>query len=164
MADKPVRPVESIAEFTPRTVEVHIEREEDVLVFQCKALSFADWTRMNDTIPNPPPPIAGVDRLGRPVVNPSDPGYLKAKAEADHQRMLVRLQAFLLIDFPGAETPLERARAIEERMEPGLVRALDRVMSLMATEGLASATVRAKSFLPNGTGDYARVQEAGLDD
>lgn len=161
--DKPTQNVQSITEFKARTVEVRVEREEDVLVFQCKALTYAEWNRLGDLVPAPPPPIAGVDRLGRPVINPSDPGYLQAKAAADNLRNLVRLQGFILMDFPGAADEIERARMLENHLEPGIVKALERVFSLMATEGLAGATARAKTFQSNGTGDYARVQETELD-
>lgn len=161
--DKPEKIVQSIEEFQPRTVEIRIEREEDVLIFSCRALSYGEWIKLGETIPMPPPPIAGVDRLGRPVINPSDPGYLAAKNEAEHKRSLIRLAAFLNLEFPEGMSAEEKANAIEARMEPGLVRALERAMSMLATEGMASASVRAKSFLRNGASDYARVQEPGLE-
>ena len=136
--------ITSLADLQPRTVDVLIERGDEVLEIPCKTLSYAEFQRLGYEVIDPAPPTSGATAKG-PIYNYNDPDFLTARQRAADERLYRRLLAFIQIDVPG-DTVDEQIKNLSEALEVDIVRALTRVMSDMVNGGEARIEARAATF------------------
>ena len=144
-----IKTVASLTDLPSRSTTVNIAMEDGILSFPCKALTYARWNELGRMVTDPPPPIMGGDRSG-PKFNLQDPTYIMQREEAGEKRLYYRLTEFLNISIPG-ETIQERAQALRETLEFGIVKALAQAMQQTALTGEVSVNARAETFHPDGT-------------
>lgn len=137
--------ITKLADLERRHITVIVERDDDELEIPCKTLTWKRWQDLGVQVPDPAPPIFGVDRNGRPQPNYNDPTYLAEKEAANTRRLYLRLLDFLDIDIPG-DTPEARMTALQDTLEVGLVNRLASVMGQFAREGEARIETRAATF------------------
>lgn len=141
------------------TYDVEIEYEGDVLVFPCKMLSYSEWQAAEMRVPNPVPPVQGVDKAGRPVFDKHDPGYQVALLKARDLLIALRVAAFLQIDIDG-DTPEAQAQVLMETLPPAVIRGLVRVLDAAYEGRAARVLARAETFRPDGETDAEGVEGA----
>lgn len=146
-----------LSDLAPVAIRVEIERPGgDLLVVPLRTLTYSEWLRLGFEVPDPTPPISGVDKNGRPVFDTRHPDYLRAVEMATLQRGLRRLLAALQIDIPG-DTAEQKLAALDASLDAGVARQLLGVLGRLAAKGEAHITARADTFRPGGTGDSAAV-------
>lgn len=142
--DKPIVRVTSLADFEPADVDVVLEFEDHKELVPMRQLSYAEFQRLGWEVPNPKPPISGVDKQARPVFDYTDATYLRQVQDAETQRSYKRLLASLRIDVPGAD----EAAKIDylQSRDANRMRLLLSVVGQLVTEGAASVEAKAATF------------------
>jgi hypothetical protein len=145
MTDKPKRriTVASAPELDDFIIEVPMESE--TLEFPARKMSYSRWMEIERTVPNPPQPINGVTRDGRPNYNPQDAGYIAALQKATQQRDLLHLAEFLQLDWPSDDLT-ERAAWLGDNLPAGVVAGLLNKMFSLNNEGVRAVAERAATF------------------
>lgn len=136
--------ITTLADLQPRDVEVEIERDNEVLVIPCRALSYAEFQRLGYEVVDPAPPASGATAKG-PIYNYNDPEYLAARQKAADERLYRRLLAFVQIDVPG-DTVAEQIENLTNALELDVVKTLVAAMTRISTESEARVQNRATTF------------------
>lgn len=157
-ASKRITSLADMANFSP-AYDVEVEHEGDVLVFPCKMLSYADWQAAALRVPEPVPPINGVDKAGRPVMNRNDAGYLRDRTKAADLRSALRLAQFVQIELPG-ETPEAQAQALMDTLPPAVFNGLIMALEAAFRGRAARVHARAGTFRPDGDTDTEGTEGA----
>lgn len=148
---KTVVPVKALADLGQRTVTLIIETENEVLEFTGRTLTNKRYNDIGRMVPEPVPPINGVDNNKRPVFNNLDPGFKAEEARAGNRRGLLRLAEFLQLDWGSATTLDEKADLLDSTLEFNVVRELQTAMGMTLMEGKGRVAARAEMFQRNGT-------------
>lgn len=141
--DKPVVRITSFDVFQPEEVDVRLEFDDHVEVVPMRTISYLDFQRLGDDVPNPVPPITHADRNG-PVYDYNDKAYQRALQDAHRLRACKRLLAMLRVDVPGG-TEDERVDALL-RMDANRLRMLINAVTALAANGEAVVEAKAATF------------------
>lgn len=151
---KPLRvtgKAQSLSDFSTYKFEVVIELPEgEGITVVLRTLSLWEWEQIGLQVVDPPPPMYGVDKEGRPIFNEQDQGYLAVKTTNYLERQLRRLAAALEMDIPG-ETLAEKAEALRG-MNNAIMRQLLGTLTATAFGGSARIQQRADAFHPAANG------------
>lgn len=154
-----------MTDFTPPVVTLVIEfpdgRVENVPV---QLPSYHDFHQTDADVPEPDVPYTRIEE-GRPALNPDDPAYLAARAEALAQRQRRRLVQALVRGghhIPGS-TLAEQADWFFTQADAGLVHALLAFFNNATLGGRARIDARAETFQPVRAGADAHLPAQRLD-
>jgi len=148
MSEQPPRPA-TLGDLGRTDVDVIIELPGgDEVLIPMRSLSYHRYNAIRWSVPDPAPPVNGVDKNGRPVFDYHDATHLKRVADAGLERTYRLLLASLKLDIPG-ESDEEKLQYLRDEMDGAIVRQLMNVMEQIATKGSARIAARAGAF-PGG--------------
>lgn len=148
---KPVKRIDSLSALQPETVDVTMEFEDHIEVMPLKTLSYAEWQRIGWSVPNPTPPISGVDGNKRPIVNYDDPQFRIQVQQAELERAYRRVLASMVLPVPG-NTEAEQLDYLKA-LDANRIRMLINAVSELAAGG--GARIGAKAQFPVNGGASA---------
>ncbi len=158
-----VTAVTSFADLQPLTITVEIERaNREVWSIPARPPSYTRYVQTGLDVPEPVPPINGVDKNNRPIYDYQDRGFQRQRAEANVQRTYKRLFDFLVLDIPG-DTLDAKIASFETVFSAGEVRQLQTAYNQLIEEGKAQVHGLADTFHRDGPGSPADVRAAGTD-
>lgn len=145
---KPVRTLTSLLDLPNKDVPVRIEMDSETLVIPCRAMTYKRFREIGRLVPDPSPPVMA-GRNGK-MYDYQDPEYNRQRADADEQRLYLRIAEFVQLDIPNTSKGDLKARAawIAENMEMGIVKALSNAIDQTIVGGEAHVEARAASFQP----------------
>lgn len=142
--DKPIISITSLDDFSPADVDVRLEFEDHVELVPMKQLSYAAFQKLGWEVPNPVPPMSGVDKNARPVFDYNNPTYQQAVRDAETQRSYKRLLASLRLDVPGADEA--EKIAFLQNLDANRMRMLLSAVGQLITEGAATVEAKTATF------------------
>jgi hypothetical protein len=155
--------ITALSDLAPIDIIVEIDRPGgEIIAVPLRTLTYSDWLRLGLEIPNPTPPISGVDKSGQPIFDTRNLDYLRQLEDANIKRGLRRLLAALQIDVPG-DTVGDQLAALEATLDSGVGRQLLGVLAQIAAKGEARIAHRAGTFQPAGADDWPDLPTARLD-
>lgn len=159
--DKPITRVTDLAALATETVDVTLEFEDHIEVVPMKTLSYAEWQRIGWSVPNPIPPVSGVDSSKRPIFDLYSPQYIEASQRAELERAYKRLLASMALPVPGAD----EAEQIDylKRLDANRVRMLISAVNELAAGGRSHVSAKAQFPDRRGNGAGAGVSTDGQD-
>ena len=98
---KPIKRIDSLSALQPQTVDLVFEFDDHDELMPMKTLSYGEWQRIGWSVPNPAPPISGVDSNKRPIVNYDDPQFRIQSQQAELERAYRRVLASMVLTVPG---------------------------------------------------------------
>ena len=98
---KPIKRIDSLSALQPQTVDLVFEFDDHDELMPMKTLSYGEWQRIGWSVPNPAPPISGVDSNKRPIFNLNDPKYQIEVQQANMERAYRRVLASMALTVPG---------------------------------------------------------------
>ncbi len=129
----------------PETVEIVIDFGDGREHFTTmQAVSYAEWERLEKEIPQPIPPISGVDANKRLIYNYQDPEYIAAYADYQAEVVFNRLLGHITFAVPGA-TRADQRTALRG-MDKGFTGKLIDAMTQLALGGRARVETRSRNF------------------
>lgn len=147
---KPVKRIDSLSALQPETVDVTMEFEDHIEVMPMKTLSYAEWQRIGWSVPNPVPPISGVDGNKRPIVNYDDPQFRIQVQQAELERAYRRVLASMVLSVPGG-TEAEQLDYLKA-LDANRIRMLINAVSELAAGGGARISAKAQFPVDGGSG------------
>lgn len=141
--DKPVVRIASFDVLKPEDIDVQLVFDDHVEVVPLRTLSYAEFQRLGQEVPNPVPPVMSADRSG-PILDYNDKTYRQAVYDANLLRAYKRLLAMLLIPVPG-KTEAEKIATLES-MDANRLRMLIDAVTQLAAGGEAVVESRAATF------------------
>ena len=145
IAPKPKRRITALAEPILEEIIIEIPMAEETLEFSARKMSYARWMDIDRMVTNPPQPINGVTRDGKPNYNPQDSTYQAALHKAAQQRDLMHLAEFLTLDWVSDDLA-ERAAWLGDNLPAGVVSGLLSKMFSLNNEGIRAVVDRAGGF------------------
>lgn len=157
---KPIKRLTSLVEFVPEDVDVQIEYPDHIELIPMRTISYMRLLEINQSVPDPVPPIGGVDGNKRPVVDYNNPGYQRAVNDAYIERMMRLIVEMVRLPIPG-ESEAEKVgylRGLDTVMVGGLMAAVNQ----LTKQGEAQLISRAAGFQPKRDQNPAHLSENGL--
>jgi hypothetical protein len=142
--EKPVIAITDLGSFAPGDVDVTLEFDDHSESVPMRALSYAEFQRLGWLVPNPKPPISGVDGNRRPVFDFQDATYQRQAQEADNERAYRRLLASLRLNVPGNDD--DEKIAYLKSLDANRMALLLNVVGQLVTEGKAHVEAKAAGF------------------
>lgn len=142
--EKPIVSITSLEEFSPANVTVTLEFDDHIEEIPMRALSYAEFQKLGWLVPNPTPPISGVDGNKRPVFDYNNPTYQQQMREAETLRSYKRLLASLRLDVPGADEDAKIAYL--QSRDANRMRMLLGIVGQLVTDGEAHIEAQAATF------------------
>lgn len=164
MSDTPVSRLATLADLEPTIVNVEVELEDgEYIVFRLRMPTFFEILKCERAVRLPDAPINGVDKQGRPIRNPNDPGYQTEVAEVLTRRNMLQL-AGAIIDLPiPGDTPEAKAEWLMENMPARIMRQLSAEFQAVIRGGEARIEDRAHTFHRNGNSGASSDEGTGAD-
>lgn len=157
MEEKQVRKA-TLGDLKRTVVNVEITLADgEVVSIPMRTLTYFQYNAIRWSVPDPKPPVSGVDKSGRPVFDVNDGTFRRQVAEAEMLRTHKLLLAALEMDVPG-ETEEARLDYLQTEVDAAVVRQLISVMQMTSTGGEARIAARAESFR---SGQPADANDAG---
>lgn len=139
----------TLTDLEPADVNVIVTLADgEEVLFEMRTLSYLQYNQIRWSVADPAPPASGVDKQGRPVFNYNDPGYLRARLEAETTRQYKVLLASLKLDIPG-DTEADKLTYLQTKLDTAIGQQLMVLAIRLANQGDARIATRAESF-PNG--------------
>jgi hypothetical protein len=121
-----------------------------------------EWNKIGRSVPQPVPPISGVDANKRPIYDRNDPGYIQQVQEVQDEITYRRLLRCIQFPIEG-DTLEEKITALKEALGPAAFWQLNAKISEKIAEVEARIVNRSETFHGNGTSDAARVPGERVD-
>jgi hypothetical protein len=142
-----------LAKEKPKTVELHVEYNDDTIALDVELLSNYDWMQLDHEVPYPERVRDGVTAQGTRY-DYNHPDYQRGLRERVTRVQLKCMARCIQATIPG-ETNDEQANWLHENYSLGFLSAIAVKLNELHTEGEATIVHRSKTFLGDAIASVA---------